>query len=267
LPLARKAAADRRARLTPPFSKAIDCTPWCEGIYLRTNFSSSKLVRLLGAWTQVDAQAPRPDFAERLGLWLDVSNAITLHAAHQSIRADATKKPSDARPVRALAVDDDYHRVRAALVNAITANAAPRPAGKRLGNPPLQPEVATETDAAYAPYHQRYLDQQRQMELRIGPLRAQVRQALSRASPGLRQLATLDAVLDPMLGGRAQRLLATVPAFLEKRFEHLRQNRTPGWLAVFDREWQAALLAELDLRLQPVVGLMEALSNEVKSYQ
>jgi hypothetical protein len=36
-----------------------------------------------------------------------------------------------------------------------------------------------------------------------------------------------------------------------------------GWLANFCRELQGVLLAELDLRLQPTVGLIEALSNEV----
>jgi hypothetical protein len=34
-------------------------------------------------------------------------------------------------------------------------------------------------------------------------------------------------------------------------------------LANFCRELQGVLLAELDLRLQPAVGLIEALSNEV----
>lgn len=236
-------------------------------MYLRRNFSSSKLVRLLGAWDHADAEASRPDFAERLGQWLDVSDAITLHAAHQSIRTAAVEPPSHARPACGQAVEDEFHRVRAALVTAITASHAHRPAGKWVQNLPLQAEGATEADADYAPHHQRYLDQQRQMASRIGPLRARVRQALSRASPGLRQLAALDAVLDPMLGGREQKLLATVPVFLERRFEHWRANQPPGWLDAFGKEWQEALLAELDVRLQPVMGLIEALRNEVKSYQ
>ena len=69
---------------------------------------------------------------------------------------------------------------------------------------------------------------------------------------------------------------------LERRFEHLRKThqlgldaaqqqdapvlwRQPGgWLDVFGKEMQEVLLAELEVRLQPVVGLIEAFSNEVK---
>jgi hypothetical protein len=112
--------------------------------------------------------------------------------------------------------------------------------------------------------------------LSIDALRDHVRQALSRASRALAQLAALDAVLDQMLGGREQKLLSTVPAFLERRFEQLCQRsqsgpeaaQSPGdGLDVFRQEFQQALLAELDVRLEPVKGMIEALSNEVKKYQ
>ena len=36
-----------------------------------------------------------------------------------------------------------------------------------------------------------------------------------------------------------------------------------GWLHSFARDMEAALLAELEVRLQPVIGMMEALNNEV----
>jgi hypothetical protein len=35
----------------------------------------------------------------------------------------------------------------------------------------------------------------------------------------------------------------------------------------FGREFQEALLAELDLRLQPVTGMIEALGNDVKQHR
>jgi hypothetical protein len=40
-----------------------------------------------------------------------------------------------------------------------------------------------------------------------------------------------------------------------------------GWLAGFRKELQDALLAELDVRLQPTVGLIEAFSNEATRYK
>jgi len=41
----------------------------------------------------------------------------------------------------------------------------------------------------------------------------------------------------------------------------------PGWLASFATDWRNALLAELDLRLEPVAGLVDALRNEPLSSQ
>lgn len=225
--------------------------------FLRSDFSSSRLVRLLGDWAPVDVEASGMDFAERLGLWLNAFDAIGLQAAHQSIKAIKTAapgKPPDARPVRAEAIEEDFQRVRAALAHAIARD-------------PMPLAGATPADASYSPYHQRHLELQRQMEQMIGPLRDHVRQALGRVSPRLRQLAALDAVLEQVLAPREQMLLPTVPALIERRFEQLRLAQAGEWLDVFVKDWRQALLAELDLRLEPMAGLIEALSNELKNRQ
>jgi hypothetical protein len=116
-------------------------------------------------------------------------------------------------------------------------------------------------DSMFAPHHQRCLDLQRRMETAIEPFRAHVRQVLAAASPRLAQLATLDASFEQMLGGREQRLLSGVPAFLKARFEQLRQTHPDTWPAPFELELQQALKSELELRLQPVTGLIEALAQ------
>lgn len=231
-------------------------------MHLHRNFSSSRLVRLLGDWSPVDAKASRQDFAERLGLWLDVSDAITLHAAHQSLPSQTVARATVADAGKTWAVEDEFQRVRSALVKAIAASLAPPTAAPRAQ--PATPPVIADADATFAPHHQRYLDLQRQMVLRIDALRDHVRQALSRTSPALAQLALLDSVLDQMLGKREQKLLATVPALLEKRFEQLRQTQGGPWLDTFGHDMHTALLAELDLRLQPVMGLVDAYRNENK---
>ena len=245
---------------------------------MRSNFSSSRLVRLLNTWAPADAEVSRQDFAERLGQWVGVSDAITLHAAQQSMQSTTLEKP---RPVSAAGIpplQEEFQRVRTALVQAIMAGGAGGGSAKGV--------ATTDADARYAPHRKRYLDLQRHMEMRIAALRRQVRQALSTATPELAQLATLDAVLDRMLVDREQKLLSAVPVFLEQRFEHLRKNHPPapqdpsagpqdpaasqapgGWLDVFGAELQQLLLAELDDRLQPVMGLVEAFSNRDKQKQ
>lgn len=254
---------------------------------MRRTFSSSRLVRLLGDLASAEVEVSRQDFAERLGLWLDVFDGITLHAAHQSIRAVDEVAPSEALLAGPFALEEEFHRVRTALVKAISTSSASPVSGKRVRNPVSQPEAATEADAdaGYAPHHQRYIDQQRHMALRIEALRAHVRQTITKVTPQLGQLASFDAVMDQLLGGREQKLLSMVPVLLERRFEHLRKTHPPvidaaqqpddpalwrepgGWREAFGKELEAVLLAELEVRMQPVVGLIEAFSNEVKKYQ
>lgn len=229
---------------------------------------------MLGEWAPMEAQAPAMDFAERLSLWLNAFDAIGLQAAHQSIRsitAAAPGRPADRGPALAQALERDVEQVRGALASAIAQAVVPRG--------PAEPAAAPD---GYAAYQQRHQELQRRMEQMIGPLREQVRRALRAVSPRLRQLATLDAVYEHLLGPREQRVLPAIGALLERRFQQLRlahgqeaeaagppqqapaRQQAGGWRAAFEADWRGALRAELDLRLEPVVGLIEALGNEMK---
>ncbi len=229
----------------------------------------------------MEAPDSRPDFAERLSQWVGVSDAITLHAAHQSILPAVRLKPAAANSAAARGLQVRLQRVRADLIAIITARAATTAPNPRDRNPPSVPDASEDADAGFAPHQQRYLDLQRQMALRIEALRGDVRQTLAKVSRRLGQLAAFDAVLEQMLGSREQGLMGTVPVVLERQFENRRaahrqaQDATQpaddsacwrqpgGWLHSFARDMEAALLAELEVRLQPVTGMMEALNNEV----
>jgi hypothetical protein len=189
------------------------------------------------------------DFAERLSLWLNAFDAIDLQACHQALKAAATAapaQPSAARRTGTQGVAEDFQRVRAVLAKAIAKDPLA-----------LEPPSA---EPAYAPYHQRHLELQRQMEQMITALRDHVRQAICRVSPRLRQLAVVDAAFEQVLARREQTLLPAAAALLKRRFEQLRNEE--GGLKAFASHWQEALLAELDLRLEPVAGLVDALTNE-----
>jgi len=237
----------------------------------RTNFNSSELSRLLAGLGLVDAAAPGSSFAERLGEWLNAADATRLYAAHNAGAADAP----GALPNGPAALREEGARLRAALAEGIARSCTPSERGGRIRLPLPDPASPPEIAAAYEPYRRFYLAQQREMEAAVGSLRARARAALARAAPGLAKLASLDAALDRILSDREGRLLATVPALLEKRFGALRDARPAdqaddaaawlrpgGWLADFCGVLRAALLAELDLRLQPALGLIEAFCNE-----
>ena len=102
---------------------------------------------------------------------------------------------------------------------------------------------------------------QQAMEAAVGALRAQARAVLQRRAathPELATLAALDAALAAMLAPREQAQLALMPVLLEKHFmrPETRQDRAPG---AFKDDMRRLLHAELELRLQPALGLLEAL--------
>ena len=230
---------------------------------MRSNLNRPALVRQLAGFLPLGApaltDASRQDLAERLGQWLNVADAITLSSAHPSIAAvgaRAAQQPTRVPTAAAEALPAELERVRATLVRSITTR-----------DPKHRPDP-NDLDTEFALFHQRYQDQQRRMEMSVDALREHVRQTLAKGAPRLAQLAALDAVMDQMLAGREQRLLAGLPAYLKARFKSLRQaaaaSDTPDdlrWLTGFEAELERTLLAELEHRLQPVVGLIESVDT------
>jgi hypothetical protein len=205
----------------------------------RTGFTGSALTRLLAQLTDLDVPESEQAFADRLSEWLSWTDAIALSTALNSRAATASSGPRAAGD----AAEAEYTRVRAALANAIAADGA--------------------TASDFPSHRRRYLARQQAMEAGIGPLRGRLRARLAARSPAMARLAAVDAVMEQVLGAHEQRLLSTVPGLLEKHFERLRQADSgvgpEGWLDLFCRNMQSVLLAELDIRLQPVEGLLEAL--------
>lgn len=251
---------------------------------LRTSLNGSALVALLSQLqlAPVDGPLHVPPFVEGLGGWLGWTDAIALAAAlNAPPNADDGPGAAKAANVAALAalaapVEAELARVRAALGLAIEDDGAPAGNRRQSDRSALAAHRPSVADHDFPPHRQRYLGLQQAMESRIGPLRAQARAAVARGSAALNQLAVLDAVLDRALGARQQALLATLPSLLEKHFARLRRSPSavagsnPGsasdgpspsgeWLNGFRRDMQRMLHAELELRLQPVQGLLEAL--------
>lgn len=247
------------------------------------HFSSSPLVRQLASLDIVPAGEPTQTFAERLSHWVAWTDAIALSqvladgpgAAHPAAAPSSASAP---RTLRAQCA-----RVRKDLADAIAGDALLREAAE----PP--PPVATGAAAAgvakidYSAYRRQYRAHQHTMEDRIGSLRAAVRKALAGLSPALARLAALDAVFDRALSPQLRRQLEQVPLMLEKTFQ-ARHKAAAATLSDQEADLnptapqphphpadavgptlQRVLLAELELRLQPVQGLIDALGPEAEA--
>ncbi|KAB2896797.1 MAG: DUF3348 domain-containing protein, partial [Burkholderiaceae bacterium] len=226
---------------------------------LRTGLTGSALMRLLAGLTdpQVRWSESRAAFADGLSQWTGWADAIALSAA---LDRPLAKSPTsgDEEPFRYEEAYAEYQRVRALLARAIVREAT------AVGRSPL------DAGLGFSPYRQCYVARQQAMDVAIGPLREQVRAALAAGTPELARLAAVDTVMAQVLSNQERRLLATVPLLLEKHFGRLRAAQVSGagdgpgfsedgtWLDLFRQDLQAVLLAELELRLQPVEGLVEA---------
>lgn len=233
----------------------------------RTGFSGPKLLRLLASLTDAGASGAAPPLSAVMSRWLGWTDAIALSAA---LNGSPPEVPSGA-PARAGSSgnvgagigagigtsigDSAGTHVRAMLTAAITGQGTSSDSRRRMPARPATPDAA-ETD--FAVHRQRYIALQQQMEREIAGLRGRLRTALASRTPQAARLAMLDTVMEQVLGTREQAVLAAVPGMLEPHFTRLR-DAEGAWLNVFRRDMQSVLLAELEIRFQPVDALLAAL--------
>ncbi|MBO1113615.1 DUF3348 domain-containing protein [Bordetella petrii] len=239
----------------------------------RTGVSGPTLIRLLARLTDADIPESRQSLADRLSLWLGWTDAIALSAVLDG------GPPAVAPGARAegSAEAREVERMRGALAQAI-ADDRPFTAARPRG-PGAAQAAPADAEPAYATYRQRYLAIQQNMETSIAKTRGRLRALLAAQAPAKARLAMVDAIMERSLSLHERRLLGTIPGMLEGHFERLRQAaqdaQEPGaqnaetpppapaasapWLAAFRADMRSVLRAELDIRLQPIEGLLAAL--------
>lgn len=243
----------------------------------RARLHSSELLRVLASQGWLDASADSGDVGQRLGDWLDFRQAIALQAFIGSVDDASTPQAVPTARVDAEVLHRRFAQVRAALEQSIVGGSAPAPGLARIELPPVELEHPIDPKTAFDPFRRHAAGHQRQMETILRALRLQLRGMLDKGPDKHRQLAALDAILDNVLMAREGQLLGQITSEFERRFaralrQHLKQvvqaaqadeppPRTEPWLAPLRQDLLACLLAELDLRLQPVLGLIEALSQ------
>ena len=240
----------------------------------RTAVSGPTLVRLLARLTYADVSASSQSLSDQLSQWLGWTDAIALSTALNG------NPPAVASGARASGgAESECVRVRASLAKAITGDSAIA-AARRRGATAVTAQGSPEPSVDFAEFRQRYLALQQSMETGIGNLRGRLRAMLAAMTPEMTRLAVVDAIMERALGARERSLLGAVPGLLGGHFERLRNAAQDGqtsahgqehgtthaaaaahgaWLDVFRKDMQSVLLAELEIRFQPVEGLLAAL--------
>jgi hypothetical protein len=251
----------------------------------RAHLNSSRLVRFLSENHLADAAPSGDDVGQKLGDWLNFRQAIALHAVlnpeQPGLATAAHVRRTAAVPPEALS--RHVQKVRAQLEESIMLGAPPGSGLTRIEMPPAEWDEPMDVKTAFEPYRRFYSAHQRQMESTLQNLRAQVRSQLQKSTAPLQTLAALDAAFENILSERESMLMAKVAKLHEKRFvqalkQHLQKQTlasatatgengseratdhdTSAWLMPLRQALRTALLAELDTRLQPTLGLLEAL--------
>jgi hypothetical protein len=253
-------------------------------------------VRLLSGFTPAGADVSGNSFVDRFGQLVGLQDSISLSRVHAELPSLVFKPDGVAPADTAKAVRERFLRTRKSLVTAIAMSFVPDSGRikEKLPTPDglhahflftgvyaAKRSASAQTHAsAFEPYRKFYVARQIEMEIRIQQLRATVGTRISCLSPELARLEKLDACFAKVLSGSVRDLFAVIPKQLERRFasefdthrrnlpnepaaSDLAEWMMPGgWIGAFCAEMRELLLAELDVRLQPVLGMIDSLPPE-----
>ncbi len=216
---------------------------------------SSKLLAQLARLGAPAASDVLPCFAERLSRLFGLGDTMTLDAA----TAYRARQPGQVQGAVVDKLTDELVTTRRALVRRIHT---------------WVDELEFEGEPEFEPVLNAWLVLQRRIAATSRQLRDKVRKSMKDQGQALARLAELDSVFDHTIAGYTSQCFAQVTQVLEQQFRQLQapsdqphnSSHAPDhWFYRYCEEAQALLLAELDVRLEPVLGLLEACHNEVNN--
>lgn len=232
-------------------------------------------------------------FADRFGQLMGLQGSMLLSKMHEELSAMRGQPDPDATAGVAQNAREESLRVCGELMRTLAMCFDPAK-GKGWGGLPVpealhahfqstgvyearQSGSPRRLAAAFAPYRKFYTARQRDLDVRLQQLRAHIGAAITRLSPELAQVARLDATLTQVLCARSRELFSVIPQLLAQRFgqdldRYRRQlPKAPaaadlapwmqpgGWIHAFCIRMRKLLFAELEVRLQPVLGMIDSL--------
>ncbi len=249
--------------------------------FQQNHVGGSRLVRLLSDYVSSNSEISHKHFAERLGLLIDLSDSVILSESLRGLARVSFEATGCNRDESEFAVQEEYLKQRSIILKFILKSFDPKAVLLQFKLPIPKADASIEDAISFDPYLRFYGLHQSELDFKIEKLRYGVRQEISAYSLRLAQLAELDKTLGKSLATHTRKRFAVVPKILKQRFEFLlleHQTRSRGetkqdkpifwlesggWLTKFYYEMQQLLLAELEIRLQPVLGLVEAFNEEV----
>lgn len=233
--------------------------------------NGARLVRFLSGLNLGRADSTPAPFTERLAQLIDLPDSILILDTHGKL----SNMEFASAPIAGTAIKQQFLQTQAAIVESIVKSFSPDRALSRIKRPAsleTAPTNAAQTRDAYVKF---YAAHQRQIELKVQKLQAQVRDAALGLSPRLSQLAKLDTVLGDTLSAYSRNALGVLPKLVARRFDDMLseynaaqgqpQNPAAHWASMLNMylgELQEMLLAETETRLLPILGLIETINED-----
>jgi uncharacterized protein DUF3348 len=240
----------------------------------QVSLGGSRLVRFLTDLSVTGTQVSHRQFTERLGQLIDFSDSITLSDAH----ARDLEVESEEVAEFGEGISSEFIRARSTIVQAAMRSFFPGSGPTRIKWPAQEAGIPAGPSSAAAPYLKFYSSQQADIDAKIRGLHLRSREAVARLSPRLERICAIDAALTDALAVHSRRYFSSVPRLLGRRLEFLfsdhqqrvedGEDASSSWLQTreqFRRETQGLLLAEIEARLLPSLGLIEALNEETNT--
>lgn len=244
-----------------------------------TLMDRSRLVSLLTELSTTKLNSADYNLAERLGHLIGLSGSINLaHALRQQPQGVIRDLEDGAESLQ-----QEVLSAREKMMRKIASSFEHEIGESQNKVPTANVAIRAQALQTYDPYQRFYTTYQIEIAVEVQRLRAMVRKGISGVSASLGQLAELDRTLEESLIVHNRKLFNVTPKLLEKRFKRLLQAykqslgdndiddelshwlRPGAWLELFYRDLRELLLAEFDVRLQPVFGLLEALNEQTKT--
>lgn len=221
----------------------------------------SRLVKLFTELTEIKAGSYDYNLAERLGNFVGLAGSMTLAHGLRELPADSIKPSAgDIASVR-----QDFLLSRQQMIQNIIESFSEPDADSQLNVPSIATGIRVEALRTFDPYQRFYTEHQIQMAVAVNNARETLRQSMTTISPSLYRLAELDRLLQDSLEIHTGKQFSLSIKILRQQFKtFLAQSNNADdeqWVLPFHDLMRELLLAELDTRLQPVLGLLEALNE------
>lgn len=235
---------------------------------------NSQMIRFLSELDLPCDSISHTSFAMRLSQLIDLSGSIKIANAHSTL-GQLNQAPAEASAIEA---KQEFLRVHALIVDGILESFSPSERLLWAELPNSESLRLDDVNKALKPYLDFYSLHQKQILAKVKKLRVFVQNAASSVSVELAQLAKLDAVLEDTLIIHSRTVFSQVSHLLKQRFAplfHVFQkpqrelsqdnDQTIEIIQLHQQlcnDLQALLLAEVEVHLLPVLGLIEAIDEE-----